>query len=474
MEKLFLKESKNFKFSNHVKNNIILLFFTIIIFVLNTSTNAQMECRSMIGAHLKPISKNIPISWAIEGTMAPGFMTSPYENVENTKLSGGMLLGAFEFNFVDKYHIYVEGGYKNWANSALVNDKKLKNRHLGIRQFFTSYSNEDLKVKIGLHEMRLGDFFLVDERVLGASFDKGFGAININVRGGTVLKNFARMGQFCANRHLYGILHANYTEKIGEKVGETNLAGLVINCDPNYKTKSSNDISEDEFSETTNEFTNTNDEFHENHDFNEFSNNESEFKEKNNSPFVTLKNIGLILYDEFGNNDYIPDNKFYIGTLFDLEFHKNIILQVGPVYQNMLNNNTIVYIAKLGRSVIWENACNTKFSAAYIGKYNIDDNAIFQPLFSNLFLGEIMRMDAVDFPLWQVAVKHRFPGKIKFRLAVKAVGQIENAKTNEQNLEAGVLIFNNHLKITLIGSHVTSDVLPNDFYTVRLETRLAF
>jgi len=475
MDKLFLKESKNLTLKNLLLKSRISLLLTILILLTSNSINAQMECRSMIGAHLKPITKKIPISWAIEGTMAPGIMTSPYENIENAKLTGGMLLGALEINFAKKNHIYIEGGYKNWLNSALVNDKKLKSRHFGVRQFFTSYSDEDLKVKVGLHETRMGEFFLVDERILGGSIDKGFGAFNINVRGGTVLKNFARMGQFCSNRHLYGVIHSNYTERIGEKIGETNLAGLVVNWDPNYKSENGNGVSGDEFSETTDEFSNTNDEFHENHDFNEFSNNEDEFdEEENNTPFVTLKNIGLILYDEFGSNDYIPNNKFYIGSLFDLEFRKNIFLQVGPVYQNMANNNTLVYIAKLGRSVTWENASNTKFSAAYIGKYDIDENALFQPLFSNLFLGEIMRMDAVDFPLWQVAIKHRFPGEIKFRLAIKAVGQIEDAKTNEQNLEAGILVFDNHLKVTLVGSHVTTEALPKDFYTVRLETRLAF
>lgn len=122
----------------------------------------------------------------------------------------------------------------------------------------------------------------------------------------------------------------------------------------------------------------------------------------------------------------------------------------------------------------WKDASNTKVSAAYIGKYDVDDNALFQPLFSNLFLGEIMRMDAVDFPLWQAAVKHRFPGKLKFHVALKGVGQIESAKTNEQNIETGILIFKNHLKVTLVGSHVDTNLLPNDFYTGRLELRLAF
>ena len=431
-----------------------------------------MECRSMIGAHLTPFGEKIPVSWAIEGTMAPGFMTSPFDDKDNEVLSGGMLLGALEFNFMENNHVYIEGGYKNWKNSALVNDKKLTNRHLGVRQFFYSYSGDNFKVKFGLHETRLGNFFLVDERILGGSMDREIGAFSLNVRGGTVLKNFARMGQFCANRHLYGIIHSNYTEKIGKKVGETNLAGFVINWDPHYKKSTNTSASDDEFTDSGDEFSNNNDEFHTNHDFDEFSDNEgNEFKEEN-TPFITLKNIGFILYDEFGK--IIPDNKFYIGTLFDFDLVQNFFLQTGPVFQSMFNNNALVYIAKLGRNVTWDNASNTKFVLAYIGKYNIDDNAIFQPLFSNLFLGEIMRMDAADFPLWQAAIKHHFPGKMKFKIALKAVGQIDTPYTNEQNIEVGMMAFNNHLKVTLIGSRVQTDKLPNPFFTARVETRLAF
>ncbi len=460
-----------------MKTKLIIVSLLATLLFSSSSVVAQMECRSMLGAHLTPISKSIPISWAIEGTMAPGMMTSPFDDKDNSKLNGGMLLGALEFNFATTNHIYLEGGYKNWTNSSLLKKNDLTSRHFGVRQFFYSYDNENTKLKLGLHETRMGDFFLVDERILGASLDKNFGAFNFNLRGGTVLKNFARMGQFCSNRHLYGIIHPDYTERIGEKVGETNLAGLVINWNPNYiEPSDDSEMSDDEFSTSSDdEFSNNSeDELHVNHDFNEFSNDSDEFTKKKDEPFITLSNIGLILYDEFGKDTYIPDNKFYIGSLLDFQLTNGIFFQTGPIFQSMTNNNTIVYIFKLGKSITWKNASNTKFSGAFIGKYDIDEKAIFQPLFSNLFLGEIMRMDASDFPLWQVAIKHRFPGTLKFKVAVKAVGQIDTPGTNEQNIEFGVMLFNNHLKTTLVGSRVETDLLPKAFYTIRLETRLAF
>lgn len=479
MEKLYLKELKNWMLSNVISKTIIVLAIILTAGLSNNTVIAQMECRSMIGAHLTPFAENFPVSWAIEGTIAPGFMTSPYDSLSNTILNGGMLLGALEFNFAKKSHIYIEGGYKNWSNSALVDDKNQKSRHLGIRQFFYSYSSENTKVKIGLHETRLGNYFLVDERILGGSIDQNIGAFTFNLRGGTVLKNFARMGQFCSNKHLYGVIHPDYTEKIGKKLGETNLAGLVINWNPHFNKTDYNDGDDfsdtvDEFSDSGDEFLSSNDENHENHDFNEFS-EEDEFSSgsKSNGSF-TLSNIGLILYDEFGVEEYIPDNKFYIGSLIDFELPLGIQLQTGAVYQNMNLNNAFVYIVKLGLNVTWNNSSNTKFGAAYIGKVEVDDNAIFQPLFSNLFLGEIMRLDAPDFPLWQGSVKHRFPSKMKFHVAVKAVGQIDDPKTNEQDLEFGMLAFKNHVKVTLIGSHVQTQNLPDDFFTARVEVRIAF
>jgi len=465
--------------------NTKILFFSTVLFLISSQyASAQMDCRSMLGAHLTPFKKDIPILWAVEGTMAPGLMTSPFDTLDNTTLNGGMLLGALDFGFgKNKNHIYIEGGYKNWKNSEFVSDDKEKSsRHLGVRQAFYSYTGETFKLKIGLHETRLGDFFLVDERVLGVSFDKEIGAFTVNTRVGTVNKSFARMGKFCANRHLYGVINnGNYTENIGKKVGETNLAGIVVNWDPHYQKPELATTNEDEFSSddefsSSDEFDST-DEFHENHDFNEFGSSD-EFTEENTKTKsrqkISLTNIGLLFYDEFGAEEYIPENKFYTGLLFDIDLPFGFFMQTGGVYQNMLHQNTFVYIAKLGKSKTWDNASLTKISGAYIGKIDIDKNATFQPLFSNLFIGEIMRMDAAQFPLWQAMIKHRFPGKRKIHIAAKFVGQIEDAKTNEQDLEIGLMALKNHLKVTLIGSHVQTEALPNDFSMLRLEMRLAF
>lgn len=428
----------------------ILTFISLSLFV-SFSANAQMECRSTLAAHLTPFHEKIPIYWAIEGTMAPGIMTSPYNNTDKTKLNGGMILGALDFSISKKHSFYLEGGYKNWQNSDFVNTSH-SNRHLGMRQVFYGFATQNTKIKLGLHEAKLGSFPLVDERIFGVSIDQNIGAFTINARGGTVLKNFARMGSFCANRHLYGVINSNYTENIGKNPGETNLAGFALNWNPHYVKPKQNISSDDEFSDIGDEF--------------------SEFTESKKK--VSVSNLGLILYDEFGSSNFIPDNKLYAGSIIDIDLPYGMYTQTGAICQNMAQNNTIIYLVKLGKNFTLYDASNTKISTSYIGKTDIDDNALFQPLFTNLFLGEIMRLDATETPLLQASIKHRFPGKLKFHMGVKAVGQFEGSKTNEQDIEMGIMTMNNHLKLTLIGSRVETNALPNNFYMGRVELRLAF
>ncbi len=84
-----------------------ILFLLAIIFAYANTSNAQMDCRSMLGAHLTPIKKDAHLLWGIEATMAPGIMTSPYDSLDKTQLNGGMILAAFDYEFgKQKHHFY--------------------------------------------------------------------------------------------------------------------------------------------------------------------------------------------------------------------------------------------------------------------------------------------------------------------------------------------------------------------------------
>ena len=424
------------------------LAFLLVMLVSNVAY-AQMECRSTLGAHLTPFYKEVPILWAIEGTMAPGIMTSPYNSTDFTKLNGGMILAALDFTIAKKHNLYLEGGYKNWITSDFVPDEETHSaRHFGMRQVFYSYGSESFNVKAGLHETKLGSFPIVDERVLGVSIDKNMGAFELNLRGGTVMKNFARMGVFCSNRHLYGIISPNYTENLGKKPGDTNFAGMTINWVPDKKQ------SQSRLEESDNSF--------------------DEFSNPAQNQSFKFTNIQVLVYDEFGRENRIPDNKFYIGAFADIGIPYGLTVKTGTVYQNLKENNSLVYIADFGKMLTWQNGSATKLNIAYLGKLDISDNSIYQPLFSNLFLGEIMRLDVFDFPLWTAEINHKFHSKLKFHTGIKMIGQIENQHTNEQDLEIGLTTLKNHLKITLIGSRVHTMLTPEDFYMIRTEIRLAF
>jgi hypothetical protein len=422
-----------------VQKSLLLVSFSVVAIF---TTQAQMECRSILGAHLTPFSKNVPILWAIEGTMAPGYMTSPFEYEDNTFLAGGMIIGALDFTIAKKHNLYFEGGYKNWKNSSSEHTGTDRNL-FGMRQAYYSLTYPEFNLKLGLHETNFGNFYLLDERILGASANKSIGAFTINLRGGTISKNFARMGKFCANRHLYTYTSNNIIRDLGQKPFETNLFGISLNLDPNKL--GSADADEQEFSE-----------------FSSFDNNNQTF----------VNNTGLIFYGEFGSK--IHDLKLYYGAQIDFSLPLEVVFQTSVIYQNMKRNNTIVVIANLYRNFLWSSGAGTYVGGAFMGKFNIDENATYQPLSSNLFLGEIMRLDAPQFPLWKAEVKHSFAGKQKITIAFKTVGQVTDNQTNEQDLEFSARLFHKHLKLTAILSRVESNVFSQDVYMARVEARLAF
>ena len=435
----------------------ILRNLTLISLVLSAApAYSQMHCRTTLGSHLTPIMGTDHLM-AFEASMAPGVIT-------DYRLQGGMYLLAFDFSLWNESNLYFEGGYKNWSKVALddeaaedVNLPELDSRHIGVRQLFYSFDTPKMAVKVGLHETKLGNYLLVDERILGGSIDRNFDAVDVNVRVGTVLQNFARMGQFCANRHLYNLVQDDFTENIGEKPGETNLIGAVINWNPNYEAPEQS-TSDDEFSEF--------DEFGE---FDEFSDEAGE------SSIPIIENVGLILYQEMGS--IIEDPKQYVGSLIDLNLPGEIMMRTGAVYQSMEDNNALVYIMQARKAFMWNSGMNTDLIVSYIGKSDMDDEALFQPLFSNLFIGEVMRMDATSFPLATAEIKHRFGGKLRYKTALKAVGQVEGDKTREIDLENSIHLFE-HVQATLLISHMTSDVIetgfPEGVNMVRMEVRVAF
>jgi hypothetical protein len=115
----------------------------------------------------------------------------------------------------------------------------------------------------------------------------------------------------------------------------------------------------------------------------------------------------------------------------------------------------------------------TNIWGGYIGSAEIDPNAIFHPNFSNLFLGEVMRLDVVHLPLVFGRMKHHltWSGKPAFGLlAVKRMSADNAAEVDfdvEFHLSRGFRLYG------LVG-FVRSDALPTTTMVGRAQFRYAF
>ena len=92
------------RFVNRIKT-IFIIAFVSTPFIME----AQPDCRSILGAHYKPIG-NSDLLWSVEGTWAGGLM--PDRQIANWSVYGGLDYSK------NKFQAYFEGAYKDWYNSA--------------------------------------------------------------------------------------------------------------------------------------------------------------------------------------------------------------------------------------------------------------------------------------------------------------------------------------------------------------------
>lgn len=465
-----------------VKNSVI-----ILLLITSISAYSQSECRSILGAHLTPVGKT-PFSWAIEETAAFGFMSD--RTIGNNLLFTGL-------DFTKKTHtVYFEGGFKGWKNSLGATGKgnnhgsgfdlgsfgPFQQSRLGVREAYYNYRKNTFNLIIGLHTTQLDDYFLVDERAIGIDYKQSFGALSVNANVSTVLDDFVRMGNFCTVKYIYNTIKGHSDPYIGNAFGETNFSSIVISWKPSEKGtwKKENDADFDEFKsiDEKDEFKSfEEDEFKSVDEDDEFKSIEDkEFKEiepkKSQFDFSNMINsYGLIIYEEFG--DSVPDIKNYFGAMISLEFPYKFKLKIEVLNQLITNQNTVGYYINLNKNINWK-AGLSSLNITYAGKYEITENTNFYAAYSNLFMGEVMRMDLWDMPLIGFEAKHSFKSKLKPYLKIKAVQQLTPINTGALDFESGFQ-FLKHCKFTGIFSKIHSDLLPEKTnYLVRFELRVAF
>jgi hypothetical protein len=472
----------------------------LVLPALASLAPAQPECRSVLGAHLKPLTRESPLSWAGELVSIPAYLEDRYAN--NT-----MFFGGVDFTTRSKTHqFYFEGGIKRSTVDS-SNDGTSTTEHLvsvatpadgtgvpvgtgaaagsgkgkpatagtgeatsgtsgaaeataeaessvqttkytyGWRELFYQYNGENSRLRAGLSTTQLGDYFLVNERMLGLSFVQRFAQATVQATVGSV-GEFARMTEFCGTKRLTNLVDKEKYETVSEDFGDTNLAGLVATWDLRRPAPPAKAAAADEFTLTEN------------------------LAPRQGRGSLALRQLGVVLYHELDTRTDVA--KSWAGGLLraDLPFAWN--LRTEALYQNGAGANAIVYHARADKELFWSNASNTTVHAGYYGRHDLGGPARFEAAFTNIFQGEIMRLDAIDVPLLFAGVRHNFPGKRKLYAQLQGVRQIKDEKVREWDLEVGADFFR-RLRVVAIGSYIQSTATrERENFVGKMEVRLGF
>ena len=429
--------------------------FTLLIIAQQVGF-AQPECRSVLGAYLKPISKNIPVNWAGELAFSPGLMSDRF-------ILKGMTYIGFEYLSKSmKHQVYFEGVYKYWYNSAGGPDlngtgtgysdfDKPEKKHFGFREMYYSFNN-GLGLKVGIQSMKSTGSMLLDERVLGILAQKELKNFNLKIQGGTVYNGIARMQNVCGTRHLYNLVCGDKVNFVGAKMLETNffIAELIWVPGNKYAKK---DGSVAEFAA-----------FESSDEFSEFSLSEEKEKKK----VFQLKNIGFRVYEEFG--PVFPGYKYYAGINFGFGVLQKIQMDAEVIGQIMDENNAVICNVGLQKDIFRSNGTFSSIRIEYLGMVNLDENVLHFPSYSDFLKGEVM---SVYLPLLEIKISHRFANALKSEIKCNYIHQIENENTRELDLIYSIQPWK-HLNLHAIAAYLQSDLMEKDNFLLRLEARFSF
>jgi len=483
-----------------MKRNLLLVI--ILLMFISMETSAQWECPSRLASKLKPFGSS-NLMWANEITTVGGVLGDYYT------ASAMDFLGL---NYTYKKHtIYVEGGLKFWWRLDSTGYNELSNfpqdlggkdgfyRHqrdtvgfynrkltAGLREAFYKYKTDNSDLTIGLHSAKGDEFYLLSERIVGLNYRYEKDAWKFNLIGASVIKEFTRNGTFCTLGYLYNVIPRRERAIVGDQLGQTDFGMFTLAYMPTKRKKAKSD-----------EFAVANDS--KSSAGNEFSSDESA---KNEKFKFKCESIGLVGYDEFGS--WIDNNAFLGGLYSELDLFQIFTLKPEVLYQKSLNNDACIYSITAEKQIGWDNGQQTKLYARYIGIKAIDSLAIAKNSYSNVFAGEVIRLDALDLPFFQASIRQSFPkSKFSIRLQMaQQVGQgsltatdIAEGKKGKKMSEYDIVLVKNIGENFFVMGHVgylnffylTHDhsttaplFLDRDFYTTRsdffakLEVRLTF
>lgn len=181
-----------------------------------------------------------------------------------------------------------------------------------------------------------------------------------------------------------------------------------------------------------------------------------------------IMDIGLIAYSEFGS---WKDSIVYMPGLFlNIGLPAKFVLKPEVLYQISKGNNAIVYSLGIEKSII---SPKYKFAlnARYLGMSAIDQSAKVLNSYSNIFMGDVIRLDAKDIPMFQVGAKISFPS-VRTHLKIQHSSGIGSHQLSETDFEIGKR-FGKHIQVVAIGGIISSSYYNLNTMLARIECRIS-
>lgn len=426
---------------------------------------AQLDCRSIMGAYITPFRDSSRFAWGAELTLAPGVLRD--RTIFNTLAIAGLDYTSYN----KKHNFYFEGAAKYWYNSTsgpgldgkgtdYADFSKPLKKHFGFRELYYRY-NDFLQIKTGIQSLHSPDFFLIDERLLGISMQKQTRNIRIDLQSGTVYSGIARMSDVCGVRHLYNLAKGGKISFVGNDPFDSNFALASVTWFSGQKSKAATDLNKQGEFNVTDEF----------ELYDEFSQPGASGINSGKGQRPGIEKTGLLFYEEFGSRFH--DYKYHGAAFIHFHLLPGSDIKFELLYQYARNTRAWITYTSIGKEFQWKNGGITEVEAKWFHLIRQDEKVLYFPAFTNLFLGEMMRLDAMHFPLLSVSAVHKFSGKNKLQVDLNYVRQLKDQKTSEVDLITGIKVHKN-ARLSAIFGYVNSGFLLKDNYLARLELRIAF
>lgn len=439
-----------------MKNKILL----ILLLFAGLQTQAQWECPSKLGAHLDPIF-NSPVLFGAETQLTTGVLDG---NSINTAM------GFIGLDYTTQKHsFYFEGGAKAWWKYDFDEELLFDQYRLGFREMFYQFKGDINGLTIGLQSSTFDDHYLLNERVAGLSWKLDFGKWKLNAYGGTVTKDFARNGIFCTTGFIYDLPTGQDQTVLGNNLGDKNLAGFTFTFFPrkDKKTKAKpTELNEDEFETFEDDEFESSNEFEESDEFAEFETSSA----TKLAPIFGLEKFGFAAYSEFG--DWIQNTFYHTGLFASIKLPGDIYLNTEALFQVEEFNKGIIYLLELEKTFTLNSGQRLALSGGYYDFSEIDDNAMVLNSYSNIFAGEVLRLDAANMPFYLLGAKFTIPST-KFHIKLQHAGQIDSDDLKEWDIEIGKK-FKNRLHLNVKGGIINGGDLTEKAFLGRLEARYYF